>query len=55
VATHLRTNITLDSVRDRLVDLLPAPFVARAATLMEEFEPDRWQVRETLLFGTPTP
>ncbi len=43
---------TLEGVRDRVASLLPARFVAREATLMEEHEQDRWQVRETLPFGT---
>jgi 2'-5' RNA ligase len=46
---------TLDGVAARVAPLLPARFIAREATLMEEYAPDRWQVRETLPFGTPRP
>jgi hypothetical protein len=38
-------------VEQRVGPLLPASFVAREATLMEEFERDRWQVRATFPFG----
>ena len=35
----------------RLGPLLPAPFVAREATLMEMHEPDRWHVRTAFPFA----
>jgi 2'-5' RNA ligase superfamily len=38
-------------VEQRLAPLLPARFAIREATLMEEFEPDRYRVRETFRFG----
>ena len=38
-------------VEERLDGLLPAPFVVRAATLLEEEEPDLWRVRDSLPFG----
>jgi hypothetical protein len=34
-------------VEERVGPLLPMSFVVREATLMEVFEPDRWQVRAT--------
>jgi 2'-5' RNA ligase superfamily len=40
-----------ERVEQRLASLLPARFVAREATLMEEYEPDRCRVRETFRFG----
>jgi hypothetical protein len=40
-------------VEERLVGLLPAHFEVGQATLMEEFEPDRWHVVETFPFGGP--
>jgi len=42
---------TLDAVAKRVEDLLPARFVPSEATLMEEYEPDRWHVRATFPFG----
>jgi 2'-5' RNA ligase len=42
---------TLDGVARRVESLLPAPFTASEATLMEEYEPDRWRIRETYPFG----
>jgi len=38
-------------VDERVGPLLPVSFVVREATLMEMFEPDRWQVRATFPFG----
>jgi 2'-5' RNA ligase superfamily len=38
-------------VEQRLAPLLPARFIVREATLMEEYEPDRYRVRETFRFG----
>jgi hypothetical protein len=38
-------------VEQRLAALLPARFEIREAALMEEFEPDRWRLRETFRFG----
>jgi 2'-5' RNA ligase superfamily len=40
-----------ERVEQRLAALLPARFEIREATLMEEFEPDRYRPRETLAFG----
>jgi 2'-5' RNA ligase superfamily len=45
---------TLEGVRERVAPLLPARFVAAEASLMEELEPDVWQVRATLPLGTTT-
>jgi 2'-5' RNA ligase len=42
---------TLEGVAARVDSLLPASFAAAEATLMEEYEPDRWRVRETLPLG----
>jgi hypothetical protein len=41
----------LDAVARRVDGLLPAHFVAREASLIEEHEPDRWRVRATFPFG----
>jgi hypothetical protein len=41
---------TLEQVTRRVEGLFPARFVASEATLMEEYEPDRWQVRATFPF-----
>jgi hypothetical protein len=38
-------------VEERVGPLLPASFTIREATLMEMFDPDRWQVRTTFPFG----
>lgn len=38
-------------VEERLRDLLPVELEIREAALMEEFEPDRYRVRETFRFG----
>ena len=38
-------------VEERLRDVLPVRFEVREAALMEEFEPDRYRVRETFRFG----
>ena len=38
-------------VEERLEPVLPARFEIREAALMEEFEPDRYRVRETFRFG----
>jgi 2'-5' RNA ligase superfamily len=38
-------------VEERLRDVLPVQFEIREATLMEEFEPDRYRIRETFRFG----
>jgi hypothetical protein len=38
-------------VQERLRDLLPVQFEIREAALMEEFEPDRYRLRETFRFG----
>ena len=40
-------------MEERLDGLLPAHFEVGQATLMEEFEPDRWHVVETFPFGGP--
>ena len=40
-----------ERVEQRLAALLPARFEIREATLMEEFEPDRYRPRETVAFG----
>jgi hypothetical protein len=40
-----------ERVERRVGPLLPASFVVREATLMEEHEPDRWRARETFPFG----
>jgi 2'-5' RNA ligase len=42
---------TREQVERRVGPLLPAHFVASEATLMAEYEPDRWQPRETFAFG----
>jgi hypothetical protein len=42
---------TLAGVRKRVADLLPARFLAGEATLMEEYDQDRWRVRATFPFG----
>jgi 2'-5' RNA ligase superfamily len=39
-------------VEDRLRDVLPVEFAIGEAALMEEFEPDRYRLRETFRFGT---
>jgi hypothetical protein len=46
---------TLARVEERLDGLLPAHFEVGEATLMEEFEPDRWRVVETFPFGGSHP
>ena len=43
---------TLEGVRTRVAELLPARFVASEVTLMEETEPDVWRVRKRLPLGT---
>ena len=42
---------TLARVERRLERVLPVHFHVREAVLMEEREPDVWQVRETFAFG----
>jgi hypothetical protein len=44
-------NTLRERVEQRLAPLLPVPFTIREATLMEEYEPDRYRVRETFRFG----
>ena len=43
--------ITLEAARARVDDLLPVHCDVREATLMEEYEPDRCRVRQTLPLG----
>ena len=43
---------TLRRVEQRLAGLLPARIPIDEVALMEEFERDRWQVRETFRLGT---
>jgi 2'-5' RNA ligase len=43
---------TLEGVRTRVAELLPARFVASEVTVMEEIEPDVWHVRKHLPLGT---
>jgi 2'-5' RNA ligase superfamily protein len=40
-----------EAVAKRVQGLLPAHCVVREASLMEEFEPDHWRVRETFPFA----
>jgi 2'-5' RNA ligase superfamily len=40
-----------ERVQQRLASLLPARFDVREATLMEEYEPDRYRVRQTFRFS----
>ena len=42
---------SLVRVERRLDGILPVHFNVREAVLMEEREPDVWQVRETFAFG----
>ena len=42
---------TRSRVEQRLAGLLPARIPIDEVTLMEEFEPDRWRVRETFRLG----
>ena len=42
---------TRSRVEQRLTGLLPARIPIDEVTLMEEFEPDRWRVRETFRLG----
>jgi len=44
-------NTLRERVEQRLAPLLPVPFTIREATLMEEYEPDRYRVRGTFRFG----
>ena len=46
---------TLDEVARRLEGLLPTRFFATEATLMEEYDPERWRVRDTFPFGRSAP
>ena len=46
---------SLEEVAARMDGLLPAHFLAEEVTLMEEFEPDRWRVRETFALGSADP
>jgi hypothetical protein len=43
--------ITLEAAKTRVGPLLPVRCNVREATLMEEYEPDRYRVREILPFG----
>jgi 2'-5' RNA ligase superfamily len=42
---------TRERVERRLEGLLPASFHITEAALMEEYEPDRWRLRETFRLG----
>ena len=42
---------TLDEVARRVEPLFPARFLASEATLMEQYEADRWRVREAFAFA----
>jgi 2'-5' RNA ligase len=42
---------SLEGVRERVAALLPAPFRATEATLMQETRSDIWEIRATLPFG----
>jgi 2'-5' RNA ligase superfamily protein len=45
--------ITSDQARERVEPLLPVRCDVREATLMEEYEPDRMRVLESVAFGGP--
>ena len=51
VAAYERTDLDLEGVRERFEPLLPVPCVLRAASLVEEYEPDRWRELASLPFG----
>ena len=42
---------TRERVEERLSGLLPATFEISEVALLEEFEPDRWRLRETFRLG----
>jgi hypothetical protein len=44
-------DVTRRRVEQRLEELLPARIPIDEVALMEEFEPDRWRVRETFRLG----
>jgi hypothetical protein len=44
--------ITLEQATERVEPLLPIHCDVREATLMEEYEPDRWRVRAVFPFGS---
>ena len=43
--------ITLEQAEERVGGLLPVHCDVSRATLMEEYEPDRWRIREHFAFG----
>ena len=51
VTAYEHTDLDLEGVRTRVEPLLPMPCLLRAASLLEEYEPDRWRDLVSLPFG----
>ena len=51
VASYARAAVNLDQVRARVAPFLPVACSIRAASLLEEYEPERWRELESLPFG----
>ncbi len=51
IASFARVAISLERVRTRLTPLLPVACSIGAASLLEEYEPERWRELEALPFG----
>jgi hypothetical protein len=51
IVSYSRVGVSLEEVRARLEPLLPVRCDLRGASLVEEYEPDRWRELEPLPFG----
>jgi 2'-5' RNA ligase len=51
IVSYSRVGLSLEQVRDRLEPKLPVRCAPAAASLLEEYEPDRWRELEPLPFG----
>jgi 2'-5' RNA ligase len=49
--SYARTSVNLDQVRTRVAPLLPIACTISAASLLEEYEPERWRELESIPFG----
>jgi 2'-5' RNA ligase len=51
IISYARADIRFEDVRARLERELPVPCAPNAASLVEEYEPDRWRELESFRFG----